>query len=81
MPEKSATLNTNGMEDNKSLPSDTKLILKVIEDIFHFLHLRESFHQRSIISTSFFVTIQFLQLKKFFNWKTESFDAQTTDWY
>ena len=66
MPEKSATLNTNGMEDNKSLPSNTKLILKVIKDVFHFFHLTESLHQRSIILTSF------LSLFNLCNWKSFS---------
>ena len=65
MPEKSATLNTNGMED-KSLPSDTKLILKVIKDVFHFFHLTESLHQRNIILTSF------LSLFNLCNWKSFS---------
>ena len=48
MPEKWAALNTYGIEDNKSLPSDTKLSLKVTEHVFHSFHLIESLQIRNV---------------------------------
>ena len=48
MHEKWAALNTYGIEDNKSLPSDTKLSLKVTEHVFHSFHLTESLQIRNV---------------------------------
>ena len=48
MPEKWAALNTYVIEDNKSLPSDTKLSLKVTEHVFHSFHLTESLQIRNV---------------------------------